>query len=51
VYDVLVWLEPHSPQNFTPGRSSAPHEAHVTATGVPHSSQNLAVARTSALHD
>src|SRR3712207_8267332 len=33
-------LLPHLPQNFAPGRMSAPQDGQPTGTGVPHSSQN-----------
>ena len=28
---------PHSPQNFSPPASEAPHDGHATASAVPHS--------------
>jgi len=42
---------PHSLQNFTAGRSSAPQFSQARASAVPHSSQNFAPAGFSCAQD
>src|SRR5712664_1982740 len=39
---------PHSPQNFSAGSFSAPHDAHRAFRGAPHSAQNFRPSRFSA---
>ena len=41
---------PQSPQNFSPGSFSAPHEAHTGFNGPPHCAQNFRPARLSVPH-
>src|ERR1700731_4874387 len=41
---------PHSPQNFSAGSFSAPHDAHRAFRGAPHSAQNFLPSRFSVAH-
>jgi hypothetical protein len=45
-----VSAAPHSPQNFSAGSFSAPHDAHRAFRGAPHSAQNFLPSRFSVAH-